>query len=663
MKIENQPVSSQPTRQLSGRIDAVKILQHASHISWQVVYDVFALIVAYEGALLLRMSAGEWAKTFPYYLEFLPIFVGIGLSVFWATGIYRTLWRYASVDAVAYISGAALLTVVFSSAIISLLQPGIFAWSIFVIQSMLLAAIVGGGRIMLRYLKLLASSRSTHDAKPILIYGAGDAGDMIARELVHHASHSFTVVGFVDDDPSKAHKSIHGMPIYGGRDQIGRVVSEKGVKMVLIAMPSLSGIQLREILSDLRNQLDDGVELRTLPPISELVDGKVSIQQIREFDVRDLLRREPIELDLQRVVRLIKGKSVLISGAGGSIGSEICQQVAQCKPTRLVIFDISEASLYQIHDSLTRAFPDLRIVPVVGSITQRWLVERVFQEHAPNLVFHAAAYKHVPLMEENPLSALVNNVVGTRVLTAVSAENDVDRFVMISTDKAVRPTNIMGATKRLCELVVEAQVHSAGSVYCAVRFGNVMGSSGSVIPKFEQQIRDGGPVTVTDRDITRYFMLTSEAVQLVLQAASLNHDYAIYFLDMGEPIKIDALARDMIQLHGFVPDRDIKIEYTNLRPGEKLHEELCHDGDGLPTPIEKIWIAETPALDPTRFLQDLDELLQSCYKLKRNELYHAVSKLVLDFQPTVQPQEADSMIGGSRTTERRSSHRDRGLTA
>jgi len=659
MKTETHPVPDPSASHLTQGLDVVKLLRHASLIPWQVTYDIFALIIAYEGALLLRLSVADWVKALPLSLQYLPIFVISGLAVFWATGIYRTLWRYASVDAVAYICGSTLLTVVFSSAIITVLEPGLFAWSVFVIQAMLLAAIVGGGRIMLRYIKLLASTRNNEGAKPILIYGAGDAGNMIARELSQNPSHSLSLVGFVDDDPTKARKSLLGLPIYGGRDQIGRVVADKGVSMVLVAMPSLSGIQLRQILSDLRNQLDAGVELRTLPAIGEFVDGKVTVQQIREFDVRDLLRRDPIELDQQRVVRLIKGKSVMISGAGGSIGSEICKQVAQCNPTRLIIFDISEASLYQIHSALVSEFPNLRIIPVVGSITQRWLVERVFAEHSPKLVFHAAAYKHVPLMEENPLSALVNNVIGTRVLAAVSAENDVERFVMISTDKAVRPTNMMGATKRLCELAVEAQQHSAGSVYCAVRFGNVMGSSGSVIPKFEQQIHDGGPVTVTDPNITRYFMLTSEAVQLVLQAATLDSDYATYFLDMGEPIKIDTLARDMIQLHGFVPDRDIKIEYTNLRPGEKLYEELCHDGDGQPTPIEKIWIAETPDIDAAGFLHNLDELLQSCYKLKRTELYKAVSKLVPDFGPTIAPEASDSMVGGSRTVERRTSQRER----
>lgn len=624
----------------------------------QTIYDALALAISFEGALFLRLPFASWLLLLPASRKYLPLVLGVGILVFWSVGFYRTLWRYASVDAVYFITGVTLAVVAISALFINLFQPHVFPWSIYFIQWMLLALLVGGGRLMIRYLRRRPESHHDPEKRRILIYGAGDAGEMIARDVLNSGGHNLTIVGFVDDDPAKMRKSIHGLPIFGGLDQVGKVVADKEIAEIVIAMPSISGARTRRILNDLHAQLSGRVEIRTLPPISELVAGRVSFQQIRDFDVRDLLRRDPVELDPQRVTRLLKGKAVLVSGAGGSIGSEICRQVAGCQPSRMIVYDISESNLYQICEDLRPDFPGLTIVPVVGDIAHRWLVEKVFDEHRPKVVFHAAAYKHVPLMEDNPLSALVNNVVGTRVLAAVSSERNVERFVMISTDKAVRPTNMMGATKRLCEMLVQAQPHRPGSVYCAVRFGNVMGSSGSVVPKFERQISNGGPVTVTHRDVTRYFMLTSEAVQLVLQAATLDGDYATYFLDMGEPVKIADLARDMIHLHGLTPGRDIELAFTKLRPGEKLHEELCHSGDGHPTLIEKIWIGETPRLAPERFLRELDDLLESCYSMNRRSLYLAVARLVPDFQPAAESLDPSAGQVGGYSDQRRTVGRD-----
>ncbi len=622
-------------------------LLYTTKTAIQVTFDALAIAVTFIGALLLRLSFDTWLNLLPASMTYLPITVVVGIVVFWSVGFYRTLWRYASVDAVWLITGASFAAVAISALVINLFEPNVFPWSIYIIEWMGLALIVGGGRMTIRYVRRRPVMNKNPEKKRILIYGAGDAGEMISRDIMHNKGSELWPVGFIDDDPLKHRKSMHGLPIFGGVEVAGQVVRESKVDEIVIAMPSMTGPQTRQILHSLHEQITEKIEIRTLPPIAELVSGNVSFKQIRDFDVVDLLRRDPIELDSKRVERILKGKCVLVSGAGGSIGSEICHQVAEGKPSKMILFDISEPNLYTICERISADFPDLQLVPVVGDISHRWLVDRVFNEHHPKVVFHAAAYKHVPLMEDNPLSALSNNVIGTRVLAAVSSEHRVERFVMISTDKAVRPTNMMGATKRLCEMLVESQPHQPGSVYCAVRFGNVMGSSGSVIPKFEKQILAGGPVTVTHPDITRYFMLTSEAVQLVLQAASLEGEYATYFLDMGEPVKIAELARDMISLHGFTPDKDIEIVYTELRPGEKLYEELCHTGDGIPTNINKIWIADTPSFSREKFLRELDELLESCYSLDRRNLYLGVARLVPDFQPALNSLEQNALqIGG-----------------
>jgi FlaA1/EpsC-like NDP-sugar epimerase len=626
------------------------VIQYATKTGIQVTYDALALIFAFEGALLLRLPFSDWLGIFPTSIAYTPAVGLIGLGIFWTVGFYRTLWRYASVDAIWLITATSFLTVGTIALMVNLLHPHLFPWSIYFIMWMLLSLAIGSGRMTIRYLCRRPAIPNDQHTKRILIYGAGDAGEMIARDIVHDRGHNFNLVGFIDDDTTKMRKSLHGKPIFGGINVVRDIVEQKLVEEVVIAIPSLSGIETRELLRKLKILLDNRAVLRTIPPISELVGGQVTVGQIRDFDVRDLLRRDPVELDSQRVNNMLKGRSIMVTGAGGSIGSEICRQVAICDPSKLILFDISEPNLYQICDSLQDEFPLLTIVPVVGDIGHRWLVERVFEEHSPRIVFHAAAYKHVPLMEDNPLSAIVNNVIGTRVLAAVSSEFEVERLVMISTDKAVRPTNMMGASKRLCEMLVQAQPHSPGTIYCAVRFGNVMGSSGSVIPKFERQIAAGGPVTVTHPETTRYFMLTSEAVQLVLQAASLDAEYSSYFLDMGDPVKIADLAYDIISLHGLTPGKDIEIVYTDLRPGEKVHEELSHSGEGKPTIINKIWIAETPQFNPRRFLENLDDLLESCYTMDRRELYLAVAKLIPDFQPATESLDPKAFqIGGQST--------------
>ena len=593
--------------------------------------DAIAIAVSYLGAIALRYSNQPLLGFSPQLLTYLPLELGAGLVIFAMAKMYRTLWRYASVDALFVVAGGTLGATAVPAAVILLWGRIAPDWSVFIIQWLLLFLIVGGGRFSIRLIRLLHTPGRSEDKPRVLIYGAGDAGEMISRDVLRSREQHFTIVGFIDDDAYKHGKSLHGLPILGGLKQVAEIAESKRVDELVVAMPSIPGSEMRRILNYLRSQLKARVQLKTVPGISELIKGMVTFGQVRQFDVRDLLRRSAVELDPSRVERLIRGRSVLVSGAGGSIGSEICRQVAVCQPGKLVAYDISEPSLYAICEQLGELFPDLELVPIVGDIAHRRLVKRVFNDHSPQIIFHAAAYKHVPLMQLNPWAAVFNNVTGTRVLLSAAAEHDVERFVMISTDKAVRPTSVMGATKRLCEMMVQAQPHSLDSVYSVVRFGNVMGSSGSVIPKFEHQIRSGGPVTVTHREATRYFMLTSEAVQLVMQAATLNHPDAVYILDMGDPIRIDDLARDMIQLYGYEPGKGMEIVYTGLRPGEKLHEELYHKGSGVRTEIDKIWLTDSPRFDVEGFNEELDELLESCYSLARDKLLQFIRKLVTDF--------------------------------
>jgi len=593
--------------------------------------DAFSITIAYLAGFLLRYPVNDWSELVWEALFYLPIFIPLGLSIFIIMKMYRTLWRYASVEAVFIIGFGTLAAVIVPAALLIFARGMVFHWSVFVIQWMVLLVIVSLGRFSIRVVRSLGTSNSRNGRKRILIYGAGDAGEMICRDLQRNRYHNFHLIGFIDDDKNKHGQSIHNIKILGGLDQVELIVAQQRIDEIVVAMPSLPGDQVRKLLEFVRNKIDRRVKLATVPGISELIDGVVTFQQVRQFRIRDLLRRTPVELSTEPVENLIRGKSILISGAGGSIGAEICRQAAIFSPAKVIMFDISEASLYTINEEMTEKFGDVQLIPIVGDICNSAIVEQVFQEHNPDIVFHAAAYKHVPMMEKNPWSAISNNVRGTRTLSNISADYKVEKFVMISTDKAVRPASIMGATKRLCEMLVQAQNRDKDSVFSMVRFGNVMGSSGSVIPKFDRQIKAGGPVTVTDRQTTRFFMLTSEAVQLVMQSATLNDDNAIYILNMGEPVKIVDLAHDMIRLSGLEPNIDIKIEFTGLQKGEKLHEELYHYGAGEDTTIENIWVSRTSAPLPLQFMERVENMIENCFLYTHEELYLKVQELVPDF--------------------------------
>jgi FlaA1/EpsC-like NDP-sugar epimerase len=456
--------------------------------------------------------------------------------------------------------------------------------------------------------------------KRVLIYGAGGAGERLARELRENPSFGYRTVGFVDDDHRKTGQWIHGVKVLGPRRDLPDIMSSVAPELVLIAMPSIEGGAKREIAKAL---LDYKVSIRILPDLSDLLDGKLEVDQLRNLSVEDLLRRPPVTLDRSSTAALLKGKRILVTGAGGSIGSELCRQIVSYGPEALILYERYENNLFAIHGELTHRPPPVAVYPVVGDVTDRTRLESAMEAYAPEIVFHAAAHKHVPLMEFNPCEAVKNNVTGTRTIAELADQMHVERFVMISTDKAVRPSSVMGATKRIAELIIQDIARTSRTAFTTVRFGNVLGSNGSVVPHFLQQIKSGGPVTVTDPEVQRFFMLIPEAVELVLQAVSLADKGSTYVLEMGKQIKLQDLARHLIRLSGFVPDQDIAITFTGLRPGEKLAEELIGpDETAMPSQLKEIlkvsqkhipdhdWLALTVSqLESMAYLQNADEVL------------------------------------------------------
>jgi FlaA1/EpsC-like NDP-sugar epimerase len=444
--------------------------------------------------------------------------------------------------------------------------------------------------------------------KRTLIYGAGQAGVMVLKELNSSGYGDFVPVGFMDDNRSKKGQKLHGLTIYGGRDDLEKVAIKEKIQAVIIAMPSASDEDRKAAINAAK---ETGAIVSILPRVHDLIDGVVQVSKIRPVEIEDLLGRSQIKLNNEFVSSYLRGKRVLITGGGGSIGSELCRQIAKYQPACLIILDIYENNAYDIQQELKRNSPELNIKVLIASVRDRDRLNRLFETEKPQVVFHAAAHKHVPLMEDSPEEAIKNNVFGTRNMVELSNAHGVDKFVLISTDKAVNPTNIMGASKRLCEMVVQsfAQREDVHTEYAAVRFGNVLGSNGSVIPLFKKQIQNGGPVTVTHPDVIRFFMTIPEAVQLVIQAGGLAKGGEIFVLDMGSPIKIDTLARDLIRLSGFKPDGEIKIEYTGLRPGEKLFEELLMSEEGLSdTAIDKIFVARPMTLSYECLIAKLEAL-------------------------------------------------------
>jgi FlaA1/EpsC-like NDP-sugar epimerase len=560
---------------------------------------------------------------------------------FYFFGLYRRMWRYATITDLLSITYA----VTFGSfLIISYFQILNLNWPsiIYFISWFLCVAFIGASRLAIRvwhYYKYPRKNNSSYEN--VLIIGAGDAGAIIARELQQRYYATKKLVGFIDDAPEKRKQMMFGCKVLGTCADIKEVVTAENVREIIIAMPSVKGSIIKNIV---RNCKSTDCKVKIAPGLYELIDGKVSIQQLRDVDVTDLLRRAPVRLNLKEISGYLTGKCVLVTGAGGSIGSELCRQIARLSPQKLILVGKGENSIYDIDLELRETFPNLIIEPVIADVRDRKRISSVFKNFRPNVVFHAAAHKHVPLMEYQPEEAVRNNIFGTKIVAETADKFNVDIFVMISTDKAVNPANVMGATKRIAELVIQDINKNSNTKFVAVRFGNVLGSRGSVIPLFKRQIARGGPLTITHPDIQRYFMTIPEATQLVLQAASLAKGGEVFVLDMGEPIKIVDMAYELIELSGLVPEQDIKINFVGLRPGEKIFEELLTAEEGTCatkheqifvaniTPLEKILLKDfLLALDQEkdgRVLVSIMEKLLPTYKEMKRQQAVIANKLV-----------------------------------
>ena len=597
-----------------------------------MLLDIGIVILASVGALVVRFDFSLSAVP-DYYLEIiwetLPLTIPVAIAVFSFFRLYSILWNYAGATELLYLTAACIIDSIFNTLIILFLYrridyPVPRSWYFF--YGAWLFALMFLSRYAQRGIKTLINRRNhAEKMKRVLIVGAGEAGNAIIKEIVNSPYVNMKIVGIVDDDVTKHGKFMHGIKVVGDRNDIVDIAESQRVDEIIIAMPTASAMETKKIL-DICKQT--GCELKRLPGMYQLVNGDVSISKLKDVDVNDLLGRDPIEVDLDSIMGYVSGKVVMVTGGGGSIGSELCRQIASHNPKQLVIVDIYENSTYDIQQELKRKYPDLDLVVLIASVRNTKRIDQIFATYHPQIVYHAAAHKHVPLMEDSPNEAVKNNVLGTWKVVQAADKYKVKRFVMISTDKAVNPTNIMGATKRICEMIIQTYNNRSQTEYVAVRFGNVLGSNGSVIPLFKKQIEAGGPVTVTHPDIIRYFMTIPEAVSLVLQAGAYAKGGEIFVLDMGEPVKIVDLARNLILLSGHKPDEDIQIVFTGLRPGEKLYEEMLMKEEGMQDTANKlIHIGKPIQMDEERFLHQLEELKEHVVE-EPNDIREWVQKIV-----------------------------------
>ena len=626
------------TNKISGNLPIVLLL------------DGVIFTIAWYCAFLLRFNFLIPSITEGLILRSIGLIVPLNILTFYFYDLYRGMWRYTSIKDLSNIIKATT----FSSLIIFMaiyFSHGFlnFARSALIINWFLIIFFTAGYRVGMRLyfglfkgdemarnpIKtfLFQNGKEKEGVKRLIIVGAGDCGEMIYREIRDNAALKYRVVGFLDNDVSKHNRQIHGISILGSPDDIELIAAEMKADEVLIAIPSATSEQMREIVLKCK---ESGIEHKTVPGMGELIDGRVTIQAIREVRYQDLIGREVVELEERRIGDYLENIRVLVTGAGGSIGSELCRQICRFKPETLILFERAESPLYDIEIELKRMFPYIKIIPVLGDIRDRRQLSKALEASQPQVIFHAAAYKHVPLIESHPWKGIRNNIVGTRNLVEITNEFEVDRFVFVSTDKAVHPTNVMGTTKRIAELVVQGQNGEKTSTtrFMTVRLGNVVGSIGSVIPLFKKQIEAGGPLTVTHPKMTRYFMTIPEAAQLILQAGSMGDGSEIFILDMGTPIKIVDMARDLIRFSGFEPDRDIQIEFIGLRPGEKLYEELITEGEGIvPTSHEKIMVLKGQTCEQDELNKKIDELRELAYEQDADGIRKLLKEIVPEYNP------------------------------
>lgn len=554
-------------------------------ISYRRFFVVLVHLLLWTAALtasfLLRFEFEVPRKFVALAPKLLLITLVIRALVHWRVGLFHGLWRYSGSRDLLSLLQAAAISSVLIAAVWAFNQTGLFPRSILILDFAFSILIVGGLRFGIRTVRevTLQNTRggaptSGQPRRRVLVVGAGDAGEMLMREITRTYAHRYEPVGFLDDALAKQNERIHGVPVIGVIDDLVLLAQRERIDEVILAIPKMTGQEIRRVVELSRRT---GATLRTLPGVDSLIDGRVTVNQLTEVKIEDLLGRAPVTLDAEAIQEFLHGRVVLVTGAGGSIGSELCKQICRFAPKRLVLLEQAENSLFEIHRALLAEFPDVKVTPYIADICDSRRLESIFESEHPAVVFHAAAHKHVPMMESNPGEAIKNNVFGTKKLADAAHRFGVESFVMVSTDKAVNPTSVMGVSKRTAEIYVQALSQRSRTQFVTVRFGNVLGSAGSVIPIFKQQIAAGGPVTVTHPDMKRYFMTIPEACQLILQAGTMGRGGEIFVLDMGEPVKIVDLARDLIRLSGFTPDEDISIQFSGVRPGEKLFEELSID--------------------------------------------------------------------------------------
>lgn len=630
-----------------------------------IIYDMIVVNLSYFSALWIRFDCA-FSQINPIYLsawmKFVPIYSIFCVAIFMLLHLYNSIWRFASYTELMRVVSASVVSAVFHVVAITFLFRRMpISYYIFgaLVQFVLVLGIRFSYRLALVLKRLV---RGSNIEERVMLIGAGSAGQLIMRDIHHAEKLNERVVCIIDDNPNKWHRSIDGVPVVGGRDAILKNVIEYDVDKIYLAIPSATAEEKRDILNICK---ETDCELKNLPGIYQFVAGDISVKAMKDVSIEDLLGRDPIQADMREAFEFIHGKTVMVTGGGGSIGSELCRQVAAHGPKQLIIFDIYENNAYDIQLELKEKYPELQLVTLIGSVRDSRRMFQIFEDYKPQIVYHAAAHKHVPLMEDSPNEAIKNNPIGTYKTAYAAMIHGCERFVLISTDKAVNPTNIMGASKRLCEMIVQsfdakikagkaneipqlfthigeenADKDGTGRVFqnvktefVAVRFGNVLGSNGSVVPIFKKQIEKGGPVTVTHPDVIRYFMTVPEAVSLVMLAGTFAKGGEIFVLDMGSPVKIDALARNLIRLSGFKPDVDIRIEYTGLRPGEKLYEEKLMTEEGLKkTKNDLIFIGCPIPFETDAFLTQLDGLMNVAYA-NRKDIRTLVAEMVSTYHP------------------------------
>ena len=604
-----------------------------------IILDILCIIAASFLALLTRFEF-DFHQIPPEFLkviyEYGPFIIVVTLIIFTFFHVYSSLWEYAGIEEVFSLIAACLLSAVAKIVVIS------FTWSTmprswYVLDTMYLMILIGTTRVSYRLIRLRRQNRKFPWAKrkKVMIIGGGEAGRTLITEIQNSKYLDQKVACIIDDDPKKIGRYIKGIKVVGNRDSIKKNVKRYNIQQIILTIPSVNSARIRPIVEICQ---DTNCELMILPGVYQLVNGEVKASKLRPVKIEDLLGRDEVHINLNEIMDYVSGKVIMVTGGGGSIGSELCRQIAEHRPKQLIIFDIYENNAYDIQQELVRKHPELDLVVLIGSVRDENRIDSIFEQYHPEIIYHAAAHKHVPLMEDSPNEAIKNNVLGTYNMVRMADKWNVKRFVQISTDKAVNPTNIMGASKRICEMIIQTYNKESNTEYVAVRFGNVLGSNGSVIPLFKKQIAEGGPVTVTHPEIIRYFMTIPEAVSLVLQAGAYAKGGEIFVLDMGDPVKILDLAKNMIRLSGYKVDQDIKIEFTGLRPGEKLFEELLMDEEGMTdTPNKLIHIGHPIDVDEVKLFHAL-RVLEQAAQSETDDMRLIVESIVPTYHPKLNKQ-------------------------